>query len=69
MCKVGHLLRCCRSKLKMCKMAKAVNSMPSPDSSDSENDIDLTTLKGLFTVNQKIDPLGSSELKNSDIKL
>ena len=52
----------------MCKMAKAVNSMPSPDSSDSENDIDLTTLKGLFTVNQKIDPLGSSELKNSDIK-
>ena len=46
----------------MCKMAKVVNIMPPPDSSDSENDIDLTNLKGVFTVTQKIDPLGSSEL-------
>ena len=38
----------------MCKMAKVVNTKPSPDSSDSENDIDLSTLKGVFTVTQKL---------------
>ena len=53
----------------MCKGAEAVNSMATPDSSDSENDIDLTTLKGLFTVTEKVDLLALSELSNSDVKL
>ena len=53
----------------MCKGAKAVYSMATPNSSDSENDIDLTTLKGLFTVTEKVDSLASSELNNSYIKL
>ena len=38
---------------KMCKGAEAVNSMATPDSADSESDIDLATLKGLFTVTKK----------------
>ena len=52
----------------MCKGAEAVNSMATPDSSDSENDIDLATLKGLFTVTEKVDSLISSEINNSDVK-
>ena len=51
--KVEHFSRFCRSKQKMCKGAEAVNSMATPDSADSESDIDLATLKGLFTVTKK----------------
>ena len=35
--------------------------------SDSGNDIDLTTLKGLFTVTEKVDLLASWEINSSDI--
>ena len=52
----------------MCKGAEAINSMTTPDSSDSKNDIDLTTLKGLFAVTEKADLLASSELTNCYIK-
>ena len=49
-------------------MYKLVNSMATPDSSDSVNDIDLTTLKRLFTVTEKVDSLALSELNNLDTK-
>ena len=67
--KVGHFSGCCRSKQKAFKGAEAVYSMATPNSSDSENDIDLTTLKGLFTLTEKVGSLASSELNNSYIKL
>ena len=63
--KFGYFSRCCRSKQKMYKL---VNSMATPDSSDSVNDIDLTTLKRLFTVTEKVDSLALSELNNLDTK-
>lgn len=49
-------------------MYELVNSMAIPDSSDSVNDIDLTTLKRLFTVTEKVDSLALSELNNLDTK-
>ena len=52
----------------MCKEVEAVNSMATPDSSDSEYDIDLTTFKGLFTVTEKANLLTSSELKRKVLK-
>ena len=52
----------------MCKEAEAVSNMTTPYSSYSENDIDLSTLKGFFTVTEKVDSLVSSELKNCDIE-
>ena len=51
----------------MCKGAGAVNSMVTPYP-DSENDIDLTTLKGIYTATEKIDSLASSGLNSSDTK-
>ena len=65
--KVGHFSRSCRSKQKLYKRIEAVNSMATLDSSDSGNDIDLTTLKGLFTVTEKVDLLASWEINSSDI--
>ena len=41
--------------------------MATLDSSDSGNDIDLTTLKGLFTVTEKVELLASWEINSSDI--
>lgn len=52
----------------MCKVAEAVNGIATPDSSDSENDFGLTTLKGVFTVIEKVNLLVSCELNNADIK-
>ena len=42
--------------------------MATPYSSDSQNDINITTLKGLFAVADKVDSLPSSELRNSKRK-
>ena len=42
--------------------------MATPYSSNSENDNDLSTLKGLFLVTERANSLGSSELNNFDIK-
>ena len=43
-------------------------SIATPYSSDSDNDIDLTSLKRLFKVTENVDSLALSELKNPDIK-
>ena len=42
--------------------------MATPCSYDSQNDINITTLKGLFAVADKVDSLHSSELRNSERK-
>ena len=43
-------------------------SIATPYSSDSDNDIDSTSLKRLFKVTKNVDSLALSELKNPDIK-
>ena len=43
-------------------------SIATPYSSDSDNDIDSTSLKRLFKVTKNVDSLALSELKNLDIK-